>query len=155
MPGSASAGPDANDEWSESCTSQTDGLIEDSFFYAFEESGPLRLEAGDSSSAPVEYRCGASAERERLTGRNSAHPSTMLPCWRSVCRSPATTGNPASCITSCSQNPAGMHVGVKGPVQLVVIAASLFKEIQRDKFVGQADVPVLPQSPARAVSSAA
>jgi hypothetical protein len=137
----------ANDQWSDRCTSHTDGLIEESFFYAFDESGPVRLRMEIRPEPPADIDV-ARALREKLTRRFGApaHEAIMMDVGL-----PFAGDRWASSRLSYSlfQNPIGMHAGVRGPVQLIAVASRLFKEIRRDKFIQRADVLFYPESPAR------
>lgn len=137
----------ANDEWSEECTSHADGLMEESFFYAFDEGGPVRLKIEVRPEPPANTDV-APALREKLTRRFGApvREATMI-----------EIGLPLAADHWASdklhyflfQNPIGMHIGVRGAVQLIVADSRLFREIQRDRFFRQTDVLFYPAPPSR------
>jgi hypothetical protein len=137
----------ADDEWNDHCETNANGLIEESYFFAFTEAGPLllKMEVRPEPAADVEV---VRALRERLTKRFGApvRETNMVKVGLPASGERWASGNLHYFLF---QNPPGMHVGVKGAVRLVVIDSRLFQEIQRDVFVQQADVLFYPQSPAR------
>jgi hypothetical protein len=137
----------ANDQWSESCTSHVDGLIDESYFFAFDESGPVRLRMAIRPEPPANVEV-AQVLRERLTRRFGAptHEANLIEVGL---LGAGDHWNSPKLHYFLFQNPAGMHVGVKGPVQLVAIDSRLYQEIRRNAFVGQADVLFFPEPPAR------
>jgi hypothetical protein len=137
----------ANDQWSDRCVSHGDGLIEESFFYAFDESGPIRLkeEIRPESASYVDV---ANALREKLTNRFGAPTRERLMEIGLPFSGDRWTSGELSYFLF--QSPSGLPVGVRGGVQLTVVDAPLFKEIQKDDFIERADVLFYPESPARA-----
>jgi hypothetical protein len=137
----------ANDLWNENCNLHVDGLIEESFFFAFDESGPLLLRIEIRPEPPANAEV-ARALREKLTKRFAAptREANLIEVGLPFAGDHWGSGKLHYYLF---QNPIGMHEGVKGPVQLVVIGSRLFQEIQRNAFVQQADVLFFPESPAR------
>ena len=137
----------ANDQWSESCTSRANGFIEETFFYAFDESGPVRLRIEIRPEPPVSADVGR-VLKERLTKRFGApvHRVNMMEIGLPM---PGDQWASDKLHYILFQNPIGFHEGVRGPVQLIVLGSRLFEEIQKDKFIQETDVLFYPPSPAR------
>jgi hypothetical protein len=127
----------ANGEFTEHCVSRAGGLLEESFFYAFDESGPVRLKMEVRPEPPADVEI-ARALRERLTKRFGAptHEANMIEIglpfagdhWVSDKR-----------YYFLFQNPSGMPLGISGAVLLIVLDSRLFNEIRKDALVQQAD----------------
>jgi hypothetical protein len=137
----------ANDQWSESCTSHVDGLIDESYFFVFDASGPVRLRMEIRPEPPANVEV-AQALRERLTKRfgTPTHEANLMEVGLPFA---GDHWSSSKLHYYLFQSPIGMHPGVRGPVQLIAIDSRLFREIRRNAFVQQADVLFYPDPPAR------
>ncbi len=137
----------ADGEWSDHCILHSDSLIEESYFYAFDEAGPVRLkmEVRPETQANADV---ATALREKLSKRFGApaREATMIEIGLPQAGDHWTSDKLHYFLF---ENPIGMHIGVKGAVQLIAADSRLFREIQRDRFFRQTDVLFYPAPPAR------
>jgi hypothetical protein len=130
----------AQGEWSEHCIVHVNGLLEESLFYAFDDSAAVRLrvEVRPESSAPPSADV-VRALRDRLTRQFG--PPTHEPQMMEI-------GLPAAGDHWSSnsrhyflfENPSGRPNGVRGEMQLIAVDGRLFGEIKKDALVEQSDI---------------
>ncbi|MGA3187106.1 MAG: hypothetical protein ABSF22_08340 [Bryobacteraceae bacterium] len=127
----------APDQWSEHCVTRTNGLIEESFFYVFDDGGPalLRMEVHPETQPGVDV---AGALREKLTLRFGA-PAPV----KEILEISVLPG-----VDHWSSGKLHYFVPPIG-ARLIVFDDRLFKEHEKDDFIEQADVLFHPASPAR------